>query len=175
MNTPNNKRKRESKQKIEKVFIQLLQTKELNEISVTEICKEAHLNRSTFYANYLDVYDLADKVALDLEQEVFSLYKEERDTKYNSNDFLKLFRHIKENQIFYRTYFKLNKDQNFIVREYDNNLAKNFFNDRFIDYHMEFFKAGLNAIIKKWLNNGCKESPEEIELILKEEYKNKDI
>ena len=57
MNTPNNKRKRESRQKIEKVFIQLLQTKELNEISVTEICKEAHLNRSTFYANYLDVYD----------------------------------------------------------------------------------------------------------------------
>ena len=40
---------------------------------------------------------------------------------------------------------------------------------------MEFLKAGLNAIIKKWLNNGCKEFPEEIELILKEEYKNKNI
>ena len=84
-----------------------------------------------------------------------------------------IIKHIKENQIFYRTYFKLNKDQNFIVREYDNNLAKNFFNDQYIDYHMEFFKAGLNAIIKKWLNNGCKESPEEIDLILKDEYKNK--
>ena len=42
-----------------------------------------------------------------------------------------------------------------------------------IDYHMEFFKAGLNAIIKKWLNNGCKESPKEIESILKSEYSNK--
>ena len=175
MNTPNNKKKRESKQKIEKVFIQLLQTKELNEISVTEICKEAHLNRSTFYANYLDVYDLADKVALDLEQEVFSLYKEERDTKYNSNDFLKLFRHIKENQIFYQTYFKLNKDQNFIVREYDTNLSKAFFNDEYVDYHVEFFKAGLNAIIKKWLYNGCKEEPEEIDFIIKEEYKTKNF
>ena len=102
-------------------------------------------------------------------------FQDERMNKYNSNNFLKLFKHIKENQIFYRTYFKLNKDQNFIVREYDNNLAKNFFNDQFIDYHMEFFKAGLNAIIKKWLNNGCKEFPEEIELILKEEYKNKNI
>ena len=152
MNTPNNKRKRESRQKIEKVFIQLLQTKELNEISVTEICKEAHLNRS-----------------------VFSLYKEERDTKYNSNDFLKLFRHIKENQIFYRTYFKLNKDQNFIVREYDTNLSKVFFNDEYVDYHVEFFKAGLNAIIKKWLYNGCKEEPEEIDFIIKEEYKTKNF
>ena len=176
MNTPNNKRKRESKQKIEKVFIQLLQTKKLNEISVTEICKEAHFNRSTFYANYLDVYDLADKVALDLEQEVFSLYKEERDTKYNSNDFLKLFRHIKENQIFYQTYFKLNKDQNFNgVLLYDTNLSKVFFNDKYVDYHIEFFKAGLNAIIKKWLYNGCKEEPEEIDFIIKEEYKTKNF
>ena len=31
MNTPNNKRKKESMERIEKVFIELLQTKELNE------------------------------------------------------------------------------------------------------------------------------------------------
>lgn len=175
MNKPNNKRKKESQTKIKKIFIQLLQSKEINEISVTEICEKAHLNRSTFYANYLDVYDLADKVAKDLEDDVFALYQEERQTKYNSNNFLKLFKHIKENQIFYQTYFKLNKDTNFIITEYDTNLAKSIFKDKYIDYHMEFFRAGLTAIIKKWLKNGCQESPEEIDLILKEEYKNKNF
>ena len=35
--------------------------------------------------------------------------------------------------------------------------------------------AGLNAVVKKWLNNGCKESPEEINKILEDEYKNKNI
>lgn len=44
-----------------------------------------------------------------------------------------------------------------------------------LEYHIEFFKAGLNAILKKWLNNGCKETPEEIEEILKTEYRNKMI
>ena len=49
------------------------------------------------------------------------------------------------------------------------------YNDKFIDYHIEFFKAGLNAIIRKWLEEGCKETPEEIDNIIKDEYKNKNI
>ena len=149
MNISNNKRRKETRDKISKVFITLLQTKEINEISVTDICKLAKINRSTFYVNYLDIYDLADKIGQDLEQDVFSLYQEERDTNHNSNNFLKLFKHIKDNQIFYKTYFKLKMDQNIISQEYDYQLSKELYDDKYIDYHMEFFKAGLNAIKKK--------------------------
>lgn len=173
MNTPNNKRRKQSQEKIEKVFIELLQTKELNQISVTDICKIAHLNRSTFYANYIDIYDLADKVKEKLESEVKLLYLEERTTRYNSNDYLKLFYHIKDNQLFYKTYFKLGFDNNRFIFNYDTNLSKKFFDDKFIEYHIEFFKNGLNSIIKLWLNNGCKESPEEIDSIIKSEYANR--
>ena len=177
MNVPNNKRKRDSQEKIEKVFIRLIQTKEINEISVTDICKLTKLNRSTFYANYIDIYDLADKIRLKLEDEVKNLYQEERTNKFNSNNFLKLFNHIKENQIFYKTYFKLKSDSNILVNkfEYDSNLSKMLYNDNHIEYHIEFFMAGINAIIKKWLYNGCKEDPEEINQILIEEYQNKNI
>ena len=173
MNTPNNKRRKNSQEKIERAFVHFLQTKEINEISVTNICKEAKLNRSTFYANYLDVYDLAEKIVQKIKNDVFMLYQEERETKNNTNDFLKLFRHIKENQIFYKTYFKLNRDKHFIIQQYDTNLSKLMYEDKFIDYHIEFFMAGLNAIVKKWLNNDCKESPEEIDHILKSEYQSK--
>lgn len=175
MNTPNNKRKKSSKEKIEKIFINLIQTKEINQISVTDICKKAKLNRSTFYANYMDVFDLAQKVAESLEKEVEKLYKYENENKQNTNNFLKLFKHIKANQIFYKTYFKLNINKPFIINKYDTNLSKSIYNDNYIDYHIEFFAAGLNAIIKKWLDNGCQENPEEINQILKEEYKRKNI
>lgn len=131
------------------MFVQLVQTKEINQISVTEICKKANINRSTFYANYLDVYDLADKITEQIENEVALLYQEEREKKNNTNDYLKLFYHIKENQIFYKTYFKLNRDKHFIIKEYDTNLSKTMYNDQHIDYHIEFFMAGLNAMIKK--------------------------
>ena len=56
MNTPNNRRRKESREKIEKVFVELLQQKELNQVSVSDICKRAGLNRTTFYANYPDIY-----------------------------------------------------------------------------------------------------------------------
>lgn len=177
MNTPNNKRRKESQEKIEKVFVELIQTKEITEVSVTDICKRANLNRSTFYANYLDVYDLVDKIREKLEMEVANLYKEEKKNNYNSNDFLKLFKNIKENQIFYRTYFKLNMDKNTKLSqyEYDCHLAKMIYDDKHIEYHIEFFMAGFNAIIKKWLHNGCRETPEEMNEIIISEYKNKNI
>ena len=157
------------------MFVQLVQKKEINQISVTEICKKANINRSTFYANYLDVYDLADKITEQIENDVALLYQDEREKKNNTNDYLKLFYHIKENQIFYKTYFKLNRDKHFIIKEYDTNLSKIMYNDQYIDYHIEFFMAGLNAMIKKWLYHGCEESPEEMDHILKSEYKNKNI
>ncbi len=86
-------------------------------------------NRSTFYANYLDIYDLAEKVVKRIEEDVFSLYKEERETKNNSHNYLKLFRHIKDNQLFYKTYFKLNMNKHYIFTEYDKNLSKIMFDD----------------------------------------------
>ncbi|HIS50329.1 MAG TPA: TetR/AcrR family transcriptional regulator, partial [Candidatus Gallacutalibacter pullistercoris] len=140
MNTSNNKRKRESVERIEKVFIELLQSRELGEIRVSDICKRAELNRTTFYANYADIYSLADSIRDKLEKSVAELYREELDTGVNSNDYLKLFRHIQENQIFYRTYFKLGYDNNYKILAYDTALAREHFQNRFIEYHMEFFR-----------------------------------
>lgn len=174
MNTKNNRRKRASMQKIEQVLVELLQTKELHQISVSDICKRASLNRSTFYANYVDIYGLADAIREKLEAQVAELYKDEVTKGFNSNNYLVLFRHIEQNQIFYRTYFKLGYDEKYKILTYDYNLAKKHFDNRFIEYHMEFFKSGLTRIIKLWLQNGCKETPEEMFEIIKSEYRGRE-
>ena len=98
------------------------------------------------------------------------LYRDEITQGFNSNNYLKLFQHIKENQIFYQTYFKLGYDNNYKIVKYDVRLASEHFKNRFIEYHMEFFKAGITQIIKLWLQNGCKESPEDMFEIIKSEY-----
>lgn len=173
MNTVNNKRKQESVSKIKKAFIELLQTKEIKDITVTDICKITNLNRSTFYANFLDIYDLADKVRESLEHEFaveFSAYKDDsHDAAY------KMFSHIKDNQIFYNTYFKLCYETEHLVYVFDEERAAKEFGLKNIKYHIEFFRNGINAIIKMWLKNGCVETPEEMAEILKQEYSGRDF
>lgn len=171
MNTPNNKRRRESLQKIETAFVDLLRVKALNQISVSDICKDAGLNRSTFYANYVDIYALADSIRDQLESNLSEMYQSEIAAGFSTHNYLKLFRHIKEHQMLYTTYFKLGYDDNFKIVWYDTELAKRHFQNRFVEYHIEFFKSGLTKILKMWLQNGCRESPEEIFEILQDEYR----
>ncbi len=169
MNVKNNKRRQHSREVIEKAFVELLQTKELAEISVSELCKLTQLNRSTFYANYLDIYDLADHIRQGLEKEVEELFDKNASSKFNAGDYLTLFYHIRDNQLFYKTYFKLGYDTQ-TINLADIGLVYYIFPDEEMLYHVEFFRAGFNAIVKRWLQGGCKEDPEALGQILKNEY-----
>lgn len=165
-------KKKKSQEKIEKIFLELIETHEINEITVTDICKKASINRTTFYANYLDIYDLVEKIKESMFQNMLNLYQEEVQQRKHSYNYLKLFKHIKNNQNYYKILLKLKID---FSKYYNNELEleealKYLGSTKNIDYHVEFFKAGINAIITKWLKNGCKETPEEINEILKTEY-----
>ena len=173
MNVKNNKRRRESQEKIERAFIELLQGREIKDITVSDIIKIADLNRSTFYANYIDIFDLADKTREILENEFSNLFAD-YDYFNERTGALKMFTHIKENQIFYKTYFKLCYDDKHLISIYDTKRAEKENISNNINYHIEFFRNGLNAIIKLWLSGGCKESPEEMAEILKKEYRGRD-
>ena len=170
MNTKNNRRRKESRNKIETAFIELLQSREIKDITVSDIIKLTNLNRSTFYANYVDIYDLADKTRETLENDFSNLFA---DYDYFSDDSgaLKMFTHIRDNQIFYKTYFKLCYDDKHLISIYDEKRAQIEHVDKNIRYHIEFFRNGLNAIIKLWLAGGCAESPEEMAEVLHREYR----
>ena len=172
MNIQNNQRRKKSQEQIEKIFLQLIQKKNIEEISVSMICKIANLNRSTFYANYIDIYDLAEKIKKNMEIE-FANFQLSNNSKQDSDGYLNMFKYIKDNQIFFKTYFKLEEISNDLPMQYHVELAEKYYDNKYIDYHIIFFRAGLNAVIKKWLSNGCKETPEEINNIIISEYKNK--
>ena len=91
MNTKNNKRRRDSVERIQNAFVSFLQTKDLHEITVSDICKEAGINRSTFYANFMDVYDLSEKIINKLQDDLIILYHDEIVKGKYKSDYVKLF------------------------------------------------------------------------------------
>lgn len=166
-----------SKEKIKNAFIDILQYKEINDITITYIVKKANINRSTFYNNFNGISDLIENIRKEMFTNIINLYKDESKQMKHSYDYLKLFKHIKQNQKYYKTLFKLNFD---FSNYYNYNLEKEesikyYRNTNNIDYHIEFFKAGISAIIKKWLYNNCDKSPDEMITIIKEEYMSKNI
>ena len=171
MNTPNNKRRKETLETIKRAFVELIQNQDLDQISISQLCKKAGINRTTFYACYDGLYDIADSIRKELEDNIRELYKDEIENRHSRSNYLRLFRHITDNQIFYRTYFKLGYDAQLKGFGYDTKAAEEYFDNRFVEYHMEFFRAGITRIIRMWLENGCKESPEDMMEILRSEYK----
>ena len=60
-----------TKEKITTSLILLLETKDLNRISVAQICERCGIHRSTFYRHYSDVYSVLEEI----ESNTFEEYK----------------------------------------------------------------------------------------------------
>ena len=130
---------------IENVFMSLLREKEIKEISVTELCEAAKIDRSTFYANYEDISALANEITAKIEKQL-------EEQPHTDGEFAWIFEYIVANKDIFDTYFKLGISQ-----------AKT-------DYKMLFFRTGAYSVAKMWFDGGCIESHEQMGEILKREY-----
>lgn len=143
MNTEMNKRRLETIDRIEIAFFHLMQTKDLKEISVTDLCDKAEINRSTFYANYDNLNALA--VAWCRKTE-----KQAAEQPHSDNEFTWLFEYVLANRDSFAVYFKLS-----IPPEADG-------------YYSAFRRRGIYAAVKAWFEGGCKEAPCHMENLLRD-------
>lgn len=65
-----------SRHLIKTAFAELLNEKDLNKITVTDIVDRANISRGTFYAHYLDVYDLFAAVQTNMMEAIDDLLNE---------------------------------------------------------------------------------------------------
>lgn len=174
MNTANNRRAQATRQRIQDVFLALLQAKDISKISVQEICRGAQINRTTFYTHYQDIYDLFDRMEADMSQRIVDIFfgdGEGTDGVFDPRLYTQLFSYIQENEDFYRTYLGSSGGSHTIslhLTEYGHRMlqaasqqAGSGERDRH-EYHVSYFNAGVNALIRQWLATGCRETPEEL-------------
>lgn len=148
-----------AKAKIQKAVIELLKKKDFDQLKVSQICRLAGINRSTFYDNFEDIYDMRRQ----LQNYVAERYKY-RLKENKVATFQNFLQDIAQNQEVYRLFFRLNLDSDI--------LEQHSFDEWFSypkssnKYDHVFIQAGIRSVLKMWLSSGCKDSTETINDIL---------
>ena len=170
-----------------KALLSLLEKKPFEYVTISELCKEAGVNRSTFYLHYENTADLlkeATAYVLDNFASYFPVDMESIASKYKNCDLQELnfinekYLHpylsfIKENQRLFTAV--LSQPTTFNSSAIFQRLFDDVFNpilDRFHyprdeqHYVMVFYLNGITAIITEWLKDGCHKSMEDISSII---------
>ena len=72
-----NRRTLYTKKVIKESLIELLKTREIHQVTVTDICKKADINRGTFYTHYKDAFDLFQSMEDELFHQILKYIKED--------------------------------------------------------------------------------------------------
>ncbi|HSI67417.1 MAG TPA: TetR-like C-terminal domain-containing protein [Planococcus sp. (in: firmicutes)] len=100
-----------TKETLHEALIHLLNGKPLTDISVTEMCREARVNRGTFYLHYGKVEDLFEEyfkeIMTDLTDSYMEPYRHVHILKTQQLDpsTIRIFHHIEKYKKFYRIVF----------------------------------------------------------------------
>ena len=168
------RRVRRTKKLLTQALTQLLQEKQINEITVKELTDLADMNRGTFYLYYKDMFDMLEKIedgmfeALDA---IVSLHEHDDVSQQTKPILLDLFRFIQDNQEMCRVLLSPHGDMNFlhrlneVVREKCLKAWPNIRKEKGeadFDYHYSFVVFGCAGIIRAWVNRNCSESAEKM-------------
>ncbi|WP_226036747.1 TetR/AcrR family transcriptional regulator [Aquibacillus saliphilus] len=101
-------RVKRTKRLIRDAFVELLQEKNLNKISVNSLAKRAEINRVTFYLHYKDIHDMmrkiVDELIADIKEILQSIYDDPYDPGYELSTLTVLLEYIAKHSHVYKTF-----------------------------------------------------------------------
>lgn len=178
MNTKNNQRFRDTEIKMEASMLRLMKKYDFDKITVKKICEESKVNRSTFYAHFTDIYDMLNKMETELRRELIESFKQdkkdEKNTMFSEESFIKFLEHIEKHKYFYKINLNTRKsfpiedgfEQLYPIIEKRSQKAGIYSRDEIMYYYVSF-QAGFTMILKRWVDNDCKERKDQIAKIIK--------
>ncbi|MEA5039259.1 MAG: TetR/AcrR family transcriptional regulator C-terminal domain-containing protein [Clostridiaceae bacterium] len=157
------RRVRYTKMVLQKSFIQLLAAKDISQVTVKEICAQADVNRTTFYAHYRDQYDLMHKIEAELLDNVSSYLFDNMESD-SGKDIVraveKIFEYIKENaelcQLLLSERGDINLQKQIMMLVYDKNMDNLLSSGRMTreqaEYMHSFIITGCVGVVQRWLD-----------------------
>lgn len=159
---------------IKESLIELLENKEIHEVTVTDICKKADINRGTFYSHYKDAFDLLQSMEDELFDQVIVYLTETPVEDYTDILLIKVFELIAENKELCKVLFCKQKDSKILDRilyvankaNLDKIINTPGFTDAYLNYLLKYAIGGIIAVVQTWLENDLVESPRELLAII---------
>ncbi|MEG3071531.1 MAG: TetR/AcrR family transcriptional regulator [Peptococcaceae bacterium] len=159
-----------TKMVLEKSFIRLLEKKDISQISITEICADADINRSTFYAHYQDQYDLLEKIQNELFANIemhLAAYTQDGLPVLPVDMVVQIFEYIQENAQLCKLLLSEDGNLNFQKRVfmlvYEKMISdltqKGTISKKDAEYIFAFTLTGCIGAIQKWLDEDMNKSP----------------
>jgi len=147
---------------------ELIKTKKLSNITITELCSAAKINRNTFYYHYNNIFEFLDEhkqIILEDLNEISEISK-----THNKQNLVEVFTVLKKHPHFLNILISPNCDLDFFNEIFESATSKSsiiFSKDPSNLSNKErllcsYCNAGCNAVIITWIMNGMKETPEEI-------------
>lgn len=164
------KRISKSKKAIKNALLELLQTKDINEITIQELAIKADVDRKTIYNNYQNIYEIIDEFSDDLSSSFDNILSSlEDETIFNDPSIVlkSLNKTIESNLSLYlviskiknSTYLKeklYEKIRNRVSEAFKKN---NFKNDKNYEFLIEFLTSGMVNAYQSWLLKDDKNKP----------------
>ena len=108
-------RVQKTKERLKRSLLSMLKEKNIDRISISEICRLSGINRNTFYQHYKDIRDLLAEIEGDFMETIFSTINISGESIKSVRDFmLVLLERIKETQDLCLLLFSDNGDKNFL-------------------------------------------------------------
>lgn len=160
-----------TKKVIRDSLVELLQDKDIHQITVTDICKKADINRGTFYTHYKDAFDLLQSIEDDLFNQIVEYIGETPAEEYINSLLPRVLELICENKDLCKILFCKQRDNRILDRILSVASMADFEkiccnSNEFIKSNMNYFirysVGGCISIIQAWLENDMPESPLEL-------------
>ena len=158
---------------IKNAFIELVETNEISQISISELASKALVNRSTFYLHYADVQSVAADIESEIAERIsYAIEDFSIDDIYGSihSLFVKLTNRLEENlpikrYIIYSTnsnYIVSKLKEIFVEKTKKSILSLTNRNEKDIEYPLTFAAAGIIDCYVKWVRDNSSTPLEEV-------------
>jgi AcrR family transcriptional regulator len=146
-------------------LMELMQKRPILSISVKELCDQADISRSTFYAHYKDQYGLLKEIedgTLSYLEDILVKYENKKGMPEMAQMLEEILRYIADNSNSIQVLLSENGDINFQRRFFrrftDRQKMVKFIADKAADegkseYHLVFVVNGSVALLQLWLKN----------------------